>query len=106
MQGDRMAMTQADQNGDMSSLASQTKLLAAEVATISFEYYDGVSWTTTWDTATSNTIPNAIRVTIEFQPPDQTRGGWFARPVNTSTNRYSQVIALPLAEPYVDTGTL
>ncbi len=104
MQGDRLTMTQADQNGGLASLAGQVQLLAAEVASIEFEYYDGVSWATTWDTATSNSIPNAIRVTIQFQPPDQSRGGWFAKPVNPSTNRYQQVIAMPLAEPYIDSS--
>lgn len=49
LQGDRMAMQAADESGDLSSMASGVKLLAPEVASISFEYFDGVSWTTTWD---------------------------------------------------------
>lgn len=104
MQGDRLTMAQADQNGDLSSLASRVQLLAPEVASIEFEYYDGVSWSTSWDTATSNLVPNAVRVTIQFQPPEQVRGGWFARPINPSSNRYQQVIAIPHAEPYVDSS--
>lgn len=105
LQGDRMAMQTADESGDLSSMASNVKVLAPEVASIQFEYFDGVSWTTSWDTATSNSIPNAIRVTIEFLPPP-TIGGWYARPVSASTDRFQHTIALPLAQPYVAEDSL
>ena len=105
MQGDRMAMQAADETGDLSSMASGVKLLAPEVASIQFEYFDGLSWTTSWDSATSNSIPNAVRVTIDFQPPVAI-GGWYARPVSASTNRFQHTVALPLAQPYVPEDSL
>lgn len=105
MQGDRMAMQAADETGDLSSMASGVKLLAPEVASIQFEYFDGVSWATSWDSATSNSIPNAVRVTIDFQPPVAI-GGWYARPVSASTNRFQHTVALPLAQPYVPEDSL
>lgn len=105
LQGDRMAMQAADESGDLSSMASGVKLLAPEVASISFEYFDGVSWTTTWDSATSNSIPNAVRITIDFQPPVAT-GGWYSRPVSASTDRFQHTVALPLAQPYLPEDSL
>ena len=105
LQGDRMAMQAADESGDLSSMSSGVKLLAPEVAAISFEYFDGVSWTTTWDSGTSNSIPNAIRITIDFQPPVAT-GGWYSRPVSASTDRFQHTVALPLAQPYVSEDSL
>lgn len=105
LQGDRMAMQAADESGDLSSMVSSVKLLAPEVASISFEYFDGVSWTTTWDSATSNSIPNAVRITIEFLPPVAT-GGWYSRPVSASTDRFQHTVALPLAQPYVPEDSL
>lgn len=37
---------------------------------IAFEYYDGSYWTDTWDSTTStNPLPAAIRVTLEFARP-------------------------------------
>lgn len=105
LQGDRMAMQAADESGDLSPMASGVKLIAPEVASISFEYFDGVSWTTTWDSATSNSIPNAVRITIEFQPP-VTTGGWYSRPVSASTDRFQHTVALPLAQPYVPEDSL
>ena len=86
-------------------MASGVKLLAPEVASISFEYFDGVSWTTSWDSGASNSIPNAIRITIDFLPPVVT-GGWYARPVSHSTDRFQHTVALPLAQPYVSEDSL
>lgn len=105
MQGDRMAMQAADETGDLSSMASGVKVLAPEVAAISFEYFDGVSWTTSWDSGTTNSIPNAIRITIDFLPP-VTTSGWYARPVSASTDRFQHTVALPLAQPYVPADSL
>lgn len=105
LQGDRMAMQAADESGDLTSMAAGVKLLAPEVASISFEYFDGVSWTTSWDSGTSNSIPNAIRITIDFLPP-VTSGGWYARPVSHSTDRFQHTVALPLAQPYVSEDSL
>ena len=99
-----MAMQAADASGALSSMAANVKVLAPEVAAIQFEFFDGVNWTSSWDSGASSSLPNAVRVTIDFHPPDSARGGWFARPVSQSTNRYQQVIALPLAEPYVATA--
>ncbi len=105
LQGDRMAMQAADESGDLSSMAAGVKLLAPEVASISFDYFDGVSWTTTWDSGTSNSIPNAVRITIDFLPPVAS-GGWYARPVSASTDRFQHTVALPLAQPYVSEDSL
>ncbi len=105
LQGDRMAMQAADEAGDMSSMASGTQLLAPEVASIQFEYFDGVSWGTSWDSATSNSLPNAIRITIDFHPPVATSGG-YSRPVSASTDRFQHTVALPLAQPYVPADSL
>lgn len=105
MQGDRMMLSQADDSGNVASLAQNAKVIAPEVASIEFEFYDGVSWTTSWDSGATSTIPNAVRVTIDFRPPDKPRGGWFARPISTSSDRFQRVIALPLAEPYVDSSS-
>ena len=105
LQGDRMAMQAADASGDLTSMAAGAKLLAPEVASVQFEYFDGVTWTTTWDSGTSNSIPNAIRITIDFSPPVAT-GGWYARPVSKSTDRFQHTVSLPLAQPYVSESSL
>ena len=38
------------------------------VDTLSFEFYDGTDWQTTWDTTTMTTrrLPSAVRVTYKF----------------------------------------
>lgn len=103
LQGDRMAMQAADESGSLSSMAANVQLLAPEVASILFEYFDGVTWSTSWDSGTSNSIPNAIRITIDFHPPANTHG-WYSRPVSKSTDRFQHTVALPLAQPYVSSA--
>jgi hypothetical protein len=105
LQGDRMAMQAADEAGDMSSMASGVQLLAPEVASIQFEYFDGVSWGTSWDSGMSNSLPNAVRITIDFHPP-ATTSGFYSRTVSASTNRFQHTVALPLAQPYVPADSL
>jgi hypothetical protein len=105
LQGDRMAMQAADESGSLASMSAGVQLLAPEVAAIQFEYFDGVSWTSSWDSGASNSLPNAIRITIEFQPPADTRG-WYSRSVSVSTNRFQHTVALPLAQPYVSSDSL
>ena len=100
-----MAMQAADESGGLASMASGAQLIAPEVASIQFEFFDGVSWGTSWDSATSNSLPNAVRITIDFHPP-MTTHGWYSRPVSASTNRFQHTVALPLAQPYVPTDAL
>lgn len=105
LQGDRMAMQAADESGNLSSMAAGVQLLAPEVAAIQFEYFDGLSWGTSWDSGTSNSLPNAVRITIDFHPPVVTNG-WYARPVSASSNRFQHTVAIPLAQPYVPSDSL
>lgn len=105
LQGDRMAMQAAEESGGLSSMAGGVQLLAPEVAAIQFEYFDGVSWGTSWDSAATNSLPNAIRITIEFHPPAESKG-WYSRPVSASTDRFQHTVALPLAQPYVSSDSL
>ncbi len=42
----------------------EKQAIAAEVKGLNFRYYDGASWTDTWDSAASGTFPVAIEVTV------------------------------------------
>ena len=43
--------------------------LAPEVEGLDFEYFDGSEWQQVWDSSASATLPQAVRVTIQFRPP-------------------------------------
>ena len=74
MSGDRFSLSLADQQGDLIELASQTKLLAEEINSLSFEYHDGVEWLTEWDSNVQDRLPNAIGITIGFRDPEHRKG--------------------------------
>lgn len=50
------------------SAAGQT--LLTDVAAVTFEYFDGIEWTDTWDSTATNTLPVAIRYSVQLKPLD------------------------------------
>lgn len=61
--------------------------LANDVESISFEFYDGSQWTTTWDTTTMTTrrLPSAVRVTYRLIGETEDRILTFAVPASDVT---------------------
>lgn len=100
MSGDRFTLTLADQQGDMVQLASQTKLLAEEINTLSFEYHDGVEWLTEWDSDVQERVPNAIGVTIGFREPEHPEGSILYHQPSETTDTYRIVVPLVVSSPF------
>ena len=63
-------------------------LLLPDVETISFEFYDGTGWITTWDTNTQGTrrLPSAVRVTYRLQGDAEDRIIVFPIPTSDVTS--------------------
>lgn len=59
--------TQAPSDADPSQGGYESKI-STDIDTISYEFYDGTEWQTTWDTTTMGTrrLPSAVRVTYRF----------------------------------------
>ena len=100
MSGDRFMLTLADQQGDMVELASQTKLLAEEINSLSFEYHDGVEWLTEWDSDVQERVPNAIGVTIGFREPEHPEGSILYHQPSETTDTYRIVVPLVVSSPF------
>ena len=100
MSGDRFSLTLADQQGDMVQLASQTKLLAEEINSLSFEYHDGVEWLTEWDSDVQQRVPNAIGITIGFREPNHPEGSILYHQPSESTDTYRLVVPLVVSSPF------
>jgi len=64
MEGDRMSMELADTSGDVSSMAGRAKIVAPEVTSLEFRYFDGVEWTSDWDSSVMQGLPFAVEVTF------------------------------------------
>ncbi|MGH7200284.1 MAG: hypothetical protein ACREJB_06740 [Planctomycetaceae bacterium] len=98
MQGDRLAMNLADAEGNIESLAAQSRVLAPEVTFLQFRYFDGLIWTDAWDSVTLGRLPNAIEITLGFRPPEEDAVGMDSTaPIISETRRC--VVAVPLADP-------
>ncbi len=100
LEGDRLAMSMADESADVQVLAQQSKLLAAEINSLQFQYFDGTDWLEVWDSIEYGTVPQAIKVTIGFQNENIEGLERIANEkINGYENKFSMVIALPLALP-------
>ncbi len=107
LEGDRMAIDHADLESDVDALALASQVLAPEVASLQFRYFNGTAWVDSWDSTAMDALPLAIEVTIGYRdPPDKDD-----RLADlTGTVRIGQtvrhVIAVPAAEPNAATSVL
>lgn len=56
------------------SMTGQTQVLAPEVTSLSFRYFDGLEWTDSWDSKAMERLPNAVEVTLELSAIGETEG--------------------------------
>ncbi len=95
----------AEYMGDTSLLSSPdryTKLIANEVAQISFRYYDGEEWQTEWDSAENGGFPVAVEVTLVIDPERSAAGSEaysYSGVTGETMQVYRTVVDLPVAEP-------
>jgi Tfp pilus assembly protein PilV len=102
LSGDRLAIQRADEEASLTTLATHTKLLAEEVNSLEFQYFDGTGWTDTWDSATQSSLPSAIRVIIGFRSPEEMANvSGNDRDSTTDIKKYQLTVLLPLAKPEV-----
>lgn len=77
---------QTPSDGDPSQ-GGEESILSEDVETISFEYFDGTTWQTTWDTSTMGTrrLPSAVRVTYQIKGENEDRVLTFSLPASDVT---------------------
>jgi type II secretory pathway pseudopilin PulG len=99
------AVRRFEQNtGNGAEIFGETEVLADEVASLQFRYFDGSqgAWLAEWDTDEMESLPTAVEITIEFQ--------FSAAGIQDSTalldqaviDSYRLIVHLPLAEPPED----
>jgi Type II secretion system (T2SS), protein J len=109
MAGDRLMMQTADQQGNTSQMADNTRILAPEVATIAFSYFDGTNWVFSWDSATQGGLPKAVEIVLELNTPDgaiptASENNATAIPASpAATQVYRLIVALPAGKPVIST---
>ncbi len=98
---DRAATTHAASTGAISMLNQTGELLAPEVLSIQFQYWDGIIWQLMWNSDEYGELPLAVKVELTMSDPTA-----FSADGNgldaTATRTFTHVVRLPLARP-VDT---
>jgi hypothetical protein len=92
MAGDRLLMTSADESGNTALLAAKTEIVAAEVVSISFSYFDGFTWYPSWDSTAMAAVPRAVEVILEIAAP-VTQGK--SSSASGATTVYHMTVAIP-----------
>jgi type II secretory pathway pseudopilin PulG len=99
MEYDRAAKRFADQGGGS---MPGFEMMAEEVKSLQFRYYDGSNWSDSWDSNEMRTLPVAIEITLmvdprsqEYRQQQQQRGDMDAA---FAMQRYSTIVHLPIAE--------
>ena len=96
MEGDRLALAMADAESSTALMASCTQIVAPEVTSIQFLYFDGFRWRSDWDSSVMLGMPKAIDVKIHLSPIPGRSG---------DSETYNLTVAIPLAKP-IDTSLI
>ena len=107
LEGDRMAIDHADVVMDVDALAQASQVLAAEVASLQFRYFNGAAWVDSWDSTSLDALPLAIEVTIGYrEPPDKDDRLADLTGIVRIGQTVRHVIPVPMAEPYAAASAL
>jgi prepilin-type N-terminal cleavage/methylation domain-containing protein len=94
VEGDHMAIGYAMMQST-ASLAGQARIIAPEIMMISFRYFDGTQWQTTWDASFMQALPKAVEVTISVRAADPDKPNAATDPSASATLRqYRHVVAV------------
>lgn len=102
MEGDRLMMEMADAQADLDSLAQSSRILAPEVESLRFRYFDGLQWYDSWNSEELAALPRAIEVvfTLRAEAATTAASGMRTMAVLQSPGyEYRTVIALPMSQP-------
>ena len=78
---------------------ADSSILAREVVSLQFRYYDGYSWVDEWDSVVKERLPRAIEVTIGFIKPDYKPAGSLNLPGQVTIIPIKHVILVPASTP-------
>lgn len=88
---DRAATVFAANNGSLSLLSATGDLLAPEVTSIEFQYWDGLTWLLSWSSDDFGELPMAVKVQLTMQDVSSTD--------ESATRVFTHVVRLPMARP-------
>jgi prepilin-type N-terminal cleavage/methylation domain-containing protein len=104
VEGDLYGLSTAVQSSEDTPQLSAARLVAREVSSLTFRYYDGGQWLEEWDSTARNELPKAIEIVITLrdeQPTESLLSDDEQTPYAFPETTHRMVVPLPTAEPFV-----
>lgn len=106
---DRAASKWATESGGLTGLMMTGDLIATEVVSVGFEYFDGTIWQLTWNSDTNQAMPKAIRITLTVTDETATSNvDTLTTGIAAGTRTFTHIVQLPvgmLVQPATDPAT-
>jgi hypothetical protein len=103
---DRAASKWATESGGLTGLMMTGDLIATEVVSVGFEYFDGTIWQLTWNSDTNQAMPKAIRITLTVTDETATSNvDTLTTGIAAGTRTFTHIVQLPvgmLVKPATD----
>jgi type II secretory pathway pseudopilin PulG len=108
MQGDLFGLSTAVATDEDVPQVGASTLLAREVSSLQFRYFDGLSWQEQWDSTALNELPKAIEIVLTLRN-QQSSGTAFTEDSTDAfaypDSKHRMVVQIPVAEPFVMSET-
>ena len=104
VEGDLYGLSTAVETAEDMPQLSAAKLIAREVSSVTFRYFDGGQWLEEWDSTARNELPKAIEIVITLrdeQPTESLLSSDEPTPYAFPETTHRMVVPLPTAEPFV-----
>lgn len=89
---DRAVMANAEELGQTDQLMRTGDLIASEVLSLEFSYFDGVQWLTEWDSSAQG-LPQLIEISLAMQSKSGEKQGIVSPGISISTMPYEEQAA-------------
>ncbi len=102
MAGDLYGLSNSFELAEEEPQLAASRLLAPEVSSIQFRYFDGIAWLEEWDSTELNALPRAIEIIVSLRssvPVGQPEGNDVQDEYSLPESMHRTVVPLPLAIP-------
>jgi hypothetical protein len=97
LEGDRTTIGYAMETSTTSSLSA--RIIAPEVQSIAFRYFDGTNWAATWSAATTQSLPTAVEIVITVGGTSDPYGARTQAGLQQPSRTYRHVVAITTTAP-------
>jgi len=108
MQGDLFGLSTAVATDEDIPQVGASTLLAREVSSLQFRYFDGLSWQEQWDSTALNELPRAIEIVLTLRNQQSSGAAFSEDSVDAFAypdSKHRMVVQIPVAEPFAMSET-